>query len=240
MARRIPREKRPAPRAPRAVPSAELRQRRGPRPPDHVVRALVSALEADLRTHRTRQDATVGSEDPAPGRPGRRWRAAIAAASVAIGRAARRGVVSALASVAAIGAGAAALAAARAPLPPPAGDWGADLTQAVETAIERHRAAPTTPGMVLTAAILVALVTSIIAGFVLREHSRLVEAIARAAGVRRYVWTTRRDERVRPLHVDLEGTVQRWDAPPLAGLPNFHGHPGEAAGPCRCTAFPVL
>lgn len=79
-----------------------------------------------------------------------------------------------------------------------------------------------------------------IASAVMREHTRLVQWFARRAGADRYIWTTMRDSRVRALHVELEGTVQHWDAPPLAGLPNFFGHPGEAAGPCRCQAWPIV
>jgi len=52
-------------------------------------------------------------------------------------------------------------------------------------------------------------------------------------GIERYIWTTSGDERVRPEHAELEGTVQRWDVPPSPG------HPGDDFQ-CRCTAFPVL
>ena len=72
------------------------------------------------------------------------------------------------------------------------------------------------------------------------EHTRLVRLYATKAGARRYIWTTMQDNRVRDLHRKLHNTVQRWDRPPLAGHPDFHGHPGEAAGPCRCQAYPLI
>jgi hypothetical protein len=239
MARRITRQRRaarPARPNPRAatIPSADYRRRRGPRPPDHITARLVTALTRDLAAAPGRADAaSVDDPAPAPGRPGRRWLAALAAAGGALVRAARRGVVGALAT-----AGLAALAATNAPAPPPPPAALEELTAEVTESVERHRAGP--GGATLTAAVLAALAAGIIAGFVLREHARLVQAIARAAGADQYVWTTMRDERVRPLHVALEGTLQRWDSPPLAGLPDFHGHPGEAAGPCRCQAFPIV
>ena len=54
------------------------------------------------------------------------------------------------------------------------------------------------------------------------------------AGIREYVWTTCLDDRVRPRHQMLEGTVQQWAAAPSPGY-----HPGEDWN-CRCGAFPVL
>jgi SPP1 gp7 family putative phage head morphogenesis protein len=35
------------------------------------------------------------------------------------------------------------------------------------------------------------------------------------AGIEEYVWSTSLDERVRSRHTELEGTTQRWDAPPV-------------------------
>lgn len=200
-----------------ALPSVELRRRRGPKPPDHVVAALVAALAIETgRADHTRTDA-------APRRLGAAWRAAVSSAATATVRAARRGVVGALA-----GAGQAARIAREAPAAVARG-WGARLTSAVEAAMASAREA-------LLAAVAGA---AAIRESVLQEHARLVQVIARRAGASRYLWTTMRDSRVRPLHVQLEGTIQRWDAPPLAGLPSFHGHPGDA-DECRCQAYPIL
>lgn len=184
------------------VPSAPVRRRRGPRPPDHVVALLVAALPPV-----TRQDA---AGDPSPLGP--RWRSAIDRALAAITRAARRGVQGALGTPA-----------TPVPDPAPPENWGSALTSAVKRALQSS----------LEAA------TQAISEMVFGEHTRQVASIATAMGAADYIWTTMHDDRVRPLHVKLEGTRQRWDAPPLAGLPSFHGHPGEAAGPCRCQAWPI-
>lgn len=63
-------------------------------------------------------------------------------------------------------------------------------------------------------------------------------------GVRRYVWRTSLDERVRgnpagrypnafPSHWDREGKIFEWETPPI------DGHPGEAIN-CRCYAEPII
>ena len=59
------------------------------------------------------------------------------------------------------------------------------------------------------------------------------------AGITQYVWTTSNDERVRPSHADLEGTVQDWATPPVIDDDGRTGHPGDDYQ-CRCTAFPIL
>ena len=68
------------------------------------------------------------------------------------------------------------------------------------------------------------------------------------AGVKKYMWYTRRDSRVRPCHRALDGKTIWWDSPP----PDWHEtksqgrvysgkffHPGEAYG-CRCSAVPIF
>lgn len=52
------------------------------------------------------------------------------------------------------------------------------------------------------------------------------------AGVTHYVWSSARDERVRPTHIALEGQVVAWSDPPP------EGHPG-APIQCRCVAVPT-
>lgn len=59
-----------------------------------------------------------------------------------------------------------------------------------------------------------------------------------ALGITHYIWRTSRDERVRPTHAVLNGTVQGWDSPPLVGG-GRRAHPGEDFN-CRCTAEPVI
>ena len=222
---RQPRAPRPPVRRAR-VPSVEVRRRRGPRPPDAIVTTLTRALRAALEADAARRAGApiADAEDDRETHLGTVWRAALAAALVRLVAHARRGVVGALAGTAA-----AALASASPVTTTPAAEL--EITDEVEAAVDVHRRRH--PGAALEALLAAGAVA--LGAAVLRLHALLVAAIARAAGASRYVWTTMRDERVRPLHVALEGTIQRWDSPPLAGLPDFHGHPGEAAQ-CRCQA----
>lgn len=54
------------------------------------------------------------------------------------------------------------------------------------------------------------------------------------AGIREYMWSTSRDERVRRTHRQREGKTFNWDQPPSGG-----NHPGLEIM-CRCVALPVL
>lgn len=54
------------------------------------------------------------------------------------------------------------------------------------------------------------------------------------AGIERYVWSTSKDERVRPTHQVKEGMIFRWDIPP-----DDTGHPGHDYQ-CRCVAIPRM
>lgn len=59
------------------------------------------------------------------------------------------------------------------------------------------------------------------------------------SGFDRYVWTTRKDDRVRPDHARLEGRICSWNDPPVVDLRSGrHAHPGEDYN-CRCTAAPL-
>lgn len=58
-------------------------------------------------------------------------------------------------------------------------------------------------------------------------------------GFDRYVWTTRKDDRVRPDHARLEGRICSWNDPPLADSRySIYAHPGQTWG-CRCQAAPL-
>jgi SPP1 gp7 family putative phage head morphogenesis protein len=78
------------------------------------------------------------------------------------------------------------------------------------------------------------------ASFVARDQTAtlngtLNEVRQTQVGIEKYEWSTSRDERVRRLHEDLEGTIHRWDEPgPDAGL-----HPGQPIN-CRCVAIAVI
>lgn len=56
-------------------------------------------------------------------------------------------------------------------------------------------------------------------------------------GIERYTWSTVRDSRVRPDHAQLNGTVQRWDSPPVVEGEAIH--PQQAVN-CRCAALPII
>jgi SPP1 gp7 family putative phage head morphogenesis protein len=68
-------------------------------------------------------------------------------------------------------------------------------------------------------------------------HAEFTEGYSRAAGLTKYVWTTQLDEKVRPGHEALEGTIQLWNEPPVTHEDGHHAHPGEDRF-CRCQAFP--
>lgn len=80
----------------------------------------------------------------------------------------------------------------------------------------------------------------------LKLAGQLAEERQTQVGIRRYVWTTSGDERVRDDHAELDGTVQEWDDPPITnasevrrGRPPRREHPGGDYQ-CRCTAEPIL
>jgi SPP1 gp7 family putative phage head morphogenesis protein len=60
------------------------------------------------------------------------------------------------------------------------------------------------------------------------------------AGVTEYTWSTAGDERVRPGHRALDGTVQKYNEPPVEDhRTGNRAHPGEAIN-CRCVSVPEL
>ena len=67
------------------------------------------------------------------------------------------------------------------------------------------------------------------------------------AGVRRYMWYTRRDARVRPCHKALDGQTCWWNDPPQMWTGSNYAriytgrrcHPGEDYN-CRCSAVPIF
>jgi len=79
-------------------------------------------------------------------------------------------------------------------------------------------------------------------------NSQLNKITQEDAGVKQYVWTTRRDARVRPCHRALDGRTIWWDDPPVQWYETKsrgrvytgqRAHPGESYG-CRCYAVPVF
>lgn len=75
---------------------------------------------------------------------------------------------------------------------------------------------------------------------VLKLNAEVTQKRHEAAGIVEFVWSTSRDERVRPDHKVLEGKRYRYDDPPVVdrrrgtrGLPGIHFQ-------CRCVAIPVI
>lgn len=66
-----------------------------------------------------------------------------------------------------------------------------------------------------------------------KMYSNLSRIRQEDVGITEYIWRTVGDGAVRPEHEALDGTTQRWDAPPSVG------HPGEDIQ-CRCIADPVI
>jgi SPP1 gp7 family putative phage head morphogenesis protein len=74
-------------------------------------------------------------------------------------------------------------------------------------------------------------------------HGELTQLRQTSLGLKRYTWATSRDELVRPSHAALDGTVQRWDDPPIVNeKTGLRAHPGFDTHfyPCRCSAIPML
>jgi SPP1 gp7 family putative phage head morphogenesis protein len=70
--------------------------------------------------------------------------------------------------------------------------------------------------------------------------SKLSMTRAGNAGVRRYRWSTSHDQRVRPDHKDLQGTIHAIDDPPIVdSRTGRRAHPGQDFG-CRCSPIWVL
>lgn len=68
----------------------------------------------------------------------------------------------------------------------------------------------------------------------LKLHGQVTQLRQQRAGVRRYVWSSSRDERVRETHAAKEGEEFEWNDPP----PDT-GHPGQDFQ-CRCVAIPIF
>ena len=77
-----------------------------------------------------------------------------------------------------------------------------------------------------------------------QETSLLVSKYAQVkmqgCGIEEYEWSTSGDIAVRPDHKLLDGTIQRWDSPPIVDrATGRRAHAGEDFG-CRCVALPVI
>lgn len=75
---------------------------------------------------------------------------------------------------------------------------------------------------------------------VLKLNGQITEDRQTGAGIMQYTWSTSGDERVRPGHEELDGTVQSWSDPPeVDEKSGRRAHPGGDYQ-CRCVAIPEL
>lgn len=74
----------------------------------------------------------------------------------------------------------------------------------------------------------------------LKLYGQIQQERQTSAGIVEYTWSTSEDERVREDHALLDGTVQRWDTPPVVDRrTGRREHPGSDFQ-CRCSAVPIL
>lgn len=72
-----------------------------------------------------------------------------------------------------------------------------------------------------------------------KASASLVQARAEHIGSDSYIWHTVQDIYVRKAHRKLNGTIQKWDDPPIAEENGDRHHPGMFPN-CRCFAEPVV
>lgn len=71
-------------------------------------------------------------------------------------------------------------------------------------------------------------------------NGQLTRSRQQQVGITKYRWSTSRDERVRPGHRDLQGTIQEWSKPPITN-PKTGGRAHPKQDPrCRCEAIPEV
>ena len=76
---------------------------------------------------------------------------------------------------------------------------------------------------------------------VLSANAAVREAKHKAVGIEEYTWSAVRGPRTREHHRALDGTVHRYDDPPVGGGtgPRDRGNPGDGIY-CRCVAIPII
>lgn len=73
----------------------------------------------------------------------------------------------------------------------------------------------------------------------LKMNADFTEERHQAANISQYQWSTSQDDRVRPLHAELEGQVFSWEDPPVTNEDGEANNPGQDIQ-CRCVAIPIL
>lgn len=235
-------------RTPR-VPPQIVRATRGPQPPDHIVAGLQELIRNEFATvvlpkvlaeyERARADRTdaLPNWSALAGLITARVSNAVRSAATAIAQTARAGVARAVRPE----------RSTRIPVTlEDAGRRNAGYVERVESSVNGERLVAVlkeagesaTRGDIERAVGEVAKsAASAVKAETQQLHGEYVEGYARAVGISKYVWTTQLDEIVRSGHEALEGTIQLWSEPPVAGADGHRAHPGEDRY-CRCSAFP--
>lgn len=83
------------------------------------------------------------------------------------------------------------------------------------------------------------------AAFIARDQvSKLYGELTRSrqqqVGINKYRWSMSRDERVRPGHRRLEGTIQSWSKPPVVDAKSGRREHPRGDFRCRCDAIPEI
>lgn len=73
----------------------------------------------------------------------------------------------------------------------------------------------------------------------MKYNASVRQAQARAAGITHYTWRCVRDEATRPWHKRLDGTLHRYDNPPVTNARGDRNPPGQDFQ-CRCQDEPIL
>lgn len=73
----------------------------------------------------------------------------------------------------------------------------------------------------------------------LKLNAALTQKRQTQSGIERYEWSTSGDERVRPMHADLDGQEFYWTDPPETNEDGDENAPGEDYQ-CRCVPIPIL
>jgi SPP1 gp7 family putative phage head morphogenesis protein len=73
----------------------------------------------------------------------------------------------------------------------------------------------------------------------LKLNAQLTQTRMQGAGVTKYTWSTSRDERVRPMHAELEGQTFSFADPPVTNEAGETNNPGEDIQ-CRCVPLPII
>ena len=130
----------------------------------------------------------------------------------------------------------------------PIKEWGHKATEQLREAVEKNAVAGGRFDRLIDVVKNRYGVTASKARFLSRNETQIYMSKYRQhrfeeAGIRRYIWSTSHDSRVRSAHAKRDGLMISWDQPPLVDRGDGKGarpmNPGEDYQ-CRCIARPVV